>query len=231
MTAHRPRTIRLLEIASVACFAAAVAALALRLWAVTWDTPQLSTLCAAVFFGYVAADVASGVAHWFCDTFFEEDTPVIGRALIQPFREHHTDPLAITRHGFFEVNGNTCLALLPVVLAVLLAGDPAPGDAAPSLFVQCFLLVFAVATFGTNQFHKWAHQERPAPAVRWMQSLGLIVSPDHHDRHHREPYRQAFCITAGWCDSVLDGIGIFERIERAVRRNPMDRVKRVDGRH
>jgi len=54
---------------------------------------QPAALIGAALLGAVAADLASGVVHWACDTFFAEDTPVIGRALIFPFREDHRDPL------------------------------------------------------------------------------------------------------------------------------------------
>jgi len=217
MTADRPATLRFLEMASVAVFTAVCGMLAMRLWSVPWERPELLRIGAGVAIGYLVADVVSGIVHWFCDTFFHDDTPLIGRAFIQPFREHHADPLAITRHDFFEVNGNSCLALLPVAALVLLLGGPGPGEAVPALFAQSLLLSFALATFATNQFHKWAHQQRPAAPVRWLQASGLILSPAHHGRHHRVPYRQSFCITAGWLDPLLDRTRVFERIERAVR--------------
>jgi len=210
-------TIRMLEAASVAGFATVAGALAVRLWSVPWEAPQLLQMGAGALLGYLLADVASGVVHWFCDTFFHEDTPLIGRAFIHPFREHHVDPLAITRHGFFEVNGNNCLALLPLLIAVLVLGDPHQGEAVPALFAQSLTLGFTLATFATNQFHKWAHQHRPAAAVRRLQAIGVILSPAHHSRHHREPYRQAYCITVGWLDPLLDRTRLFERIEHAVR--------------
>src|SRR5258707_1191647 len=79
-----------------------------------WPEGGLTVLFAALV-GCIATDFAAGLAHWFCDTFFEEDTPVIGPYLIGPFREHHRDPLAMTAHGFLEVNGNSCLILIPFV--------------------------------------------------------------------------------------------------------------------
>jgi hypothetical protein len=220
MGSVRPVAIRLREAASVAGCAAACGALATRLWSVPWDESQLLSIGAGAVLGYLVADVVSGIVHWIGDTFFRDDTPVIGRAFIHPFREHHADPLAITRHGFFEVNGNSCLALLPFVAAVLLLGEPRPGEAAPALFGQSVALAFALTTFATNQIHKWAHQQRPAAAVRWMQAAGLILSPAHHGRHHAAPYQQAFCITAGWLDPLLDRTRLFERIEHAIRRFP-----------
>lgn len=210
----------MLEMAAVAGFAAVSGALVMRLWSVPWERSQLLTICAGAVLGYFVADIASGVVHWFCDTFFHEDTPVIGRALIRPFREHHIDPLAITRHDFFEINGNSCLALLPLVTAVLIPGEPRAGEAVPVLFAQSAVVAFALATFATNQFHKWAHQPRPAAVVRWLQAIGIVLSPAHHSRHHSRPYRQAFCITAGWFDPLLDHARIFERIEHAVRPVP-----------
>ena len=32
--------------------------------------------------GFLAADMASGVLHWFCDTYFESTTPFIGPMFI-----------------------------------------------------------------------------------------------------------------------------------------------------
>ena len=50
---------------------------------------------ASVLIGYLAADFLSGTVHWFCDTFFNAKTPLIGRFLIQPFRDHHSQPRRI----------------------------------------------------------------------------------------------------------------------------------------
>ena len=68
--------------------------------------------------GLLAADLVSGMVHWAGDTLCDEDTPVLGRHFIRPFREHHVDPKAITRHDFIETNGNNCIASMPVLGAV-----------------------------------------------------------------------------------------------------------------
>ena len=57
-------------------------------------------LIAALGLGIAAADFITGFLHWLCDTYFAEDTPIIGPAVIEPFREHHRDPLAMTRRAF-----------------------------------------------------------------------------------------------------------------------------------
>lgn len=221
-SSDRPVTLRLFEWASVAAFTGTCGALLVQLSSVPWGRLQLITIGVGTLLGYLVADVVSGVVHWFFDTYFHDDTPLIGRAFVHPFREHHVDPLAITRHDFFEVNGNTSLALLPVVIAALLLGNPGDGELGTARFAQTatqtVALAFALATFATNQFHQWAHQERPAAAVRWLQASGLILSPAHHRNHHSGNYRQSFCITAGWLDPLLDRMHFFQRIEHVVRR-------------
>src|SRR5690606_27261216 len=76
-------------------------------------------LMAALFVGWVAADFGSGMVHWACDTWGSVDAPLVGAALLRPFREHHVDEKAITRHDFIETNGLNCLATLPLLLAAV----------------------------------------------------------------------------------------------------------------
>jgi ubiquitin-conjugating enzyme E2 variant len=167
---------------------------------------------AAVLF----ADLASGVVHWWCDTFFDEKTPVIGPAVIFPFREHHRDPLAITRRGFFEVNHSNCLVMLPPLAAAWWWAWPA-GGAPAAIFGASFLLVLAPAVWMTNQIHQWAHAPAIPRAVRWAQRWHLILDPEQHERHHTPDAATGYCITTGWLNPLLDRLGILPAIERGLR--------------
>ncbi len=160
--------------------------------------------------GWAASDLASGVAHWFCDTFFDADTPGIGPAIIAPFREHHHDPLAITRRSFLEVNRSNYVAVLPVLAVVVWRGDAVPVG--PSAFVPACLLSLAVGVSLTNQFHRWAHARRVPRVARWLQRAGLAIEPAHHARHHASGGTRAFCVTAGWWNPLLDTLHVFERL-------------------
>lgn len=211
--AQGPPAHRAVEIAAIASFAALAGLAAWRLatHATAADGPRLA---AAAVLGLLAADLASGLVHWACDTWGALDTPLLGKAFLRPFREHHVDAQAITRHDFVETNGNNCLVALPVLALALL---PELGPAAPvGTFVAAWLLSLGVATMATNQIHKWAHQDTPPPFVAALQRARLLLPPARHAAHHRPPYAADFCITLGWLNAPLRAIGFFGRLERAI---------------
>jgi ubiquitin-conjugating enzyme E2 variant len=169
-------------------------------------------LAAAAVAGYVAADFVSGVTHWLFDTWGSERTPIIGRAFVRPFREHHVDPDSICRHDFVETNGNSCIASAPVLAAACLI----PVDGGAGLFATGFLSVLSVASVATNQLHKWAHERDPGRAVRILQRSRLILSARHHRLHHQAPNDSHYCITTGWLNPLLETSGFFRRLEWAI---------------
>ena len=204
----RPKLFLAIEAAAVSAFMTMMIALLCRLAASLQDHVDAAWCLFAAAAGWLAADFASGLVHWFADTFFEEDTRCIGPLLIQPFREHHRDPLAMTRHGFLELTGNSCLVLLPVVGAAL---------ALPlSLFFQAAVATFALGLFATNLFHKWAHDSVAPGCVRWLQSRWLILPPAHHRRHHSANHGAAYCVTTGWTNSIAEASGAFAALRRVL---------------
>lgn len=204
---------RAVELAAIVAFVALGATAAWRLGAHATADDGLRIVAAAIL-GLLAADLASGLVHWACDTWGSLDTPLLGKAFLRPFREHHVDPQAITRHDFVETNGNNCLVALPVLGLALL---PPLGPEAPAgTFVAAFLLSLGLATMATNQIHKWAHQDAPPRLVAWLQRARLLLPPTCHAAHHRPPYAADYCITLGWLNAPLRAIGFFGRLERAI---------------
>ncbi len=151
----------------------------------------------AALLGWLLADLFSGLLHWALDTYGSVRTPLVGPAIIRPFREHHADPLGMTRHDFFEVNGASCLGCLP-----LLAG----AVAFPGGFWHSVLVSTSIGILFTNQCHKWAHipSEKNAFLIRNLQKLGLVLRPAEHAKHHTAPYNSHFCTASGWLNRPLN---------------------------
>ena len=202
--------VRLFDWFSITSWSLVMAAVAWRLGPALWHSPWVAT--AAAVTGYLAADFISGFVHWLADSWGSVDMPLVGKALLRPFREHHVDAKAITRHDFVETNGNNCfISLAPAVACLLL---PLEGDA--WLFATVSLASLVVWIFLTNQFHKWSHEDAPPRAIDLMQRAHLILPRGHHDLHHRAPYNRTYCITAGWMNYPLDAIRFYPALERVI---------------
>jgi ubiquitin-conjugating enzyme E2 variant len=204
------RAVRRFEIVSIAIYSVAMACLAIHIAPHVLRSPWLAA--SAFMAGFVAADFVSGCVHWAADTWGTPDWPVVGNALIRPFREHHVDQTEITRHDFIETNGNNCfISIFPTVGAALL-----PMGGAASIFCVEMVFALSLAILGTNQFHKWAHMESPPPVVRALQRANLLLPPEHHAVHHAPPYAKYYCITVGWLNEALYRLRFFQTLERVI---------------
>jgi hypothetical protein len=204
------RGVRRFEMVSIAAYALSMIWLAAHILRQVLQAPWLAL--SAFMAGFVAADFVSGFVHWAADTWGTPDWPLVGKALIRPFREHHVDQIEITRHDFIETNGNNCfVSIFPTVSAALL---PMHGTA--SVFACELMFALSLAVLGTNQFHKWAHMETPPRPVGFLQRANLLLPPDHHAVHHSAPYAKYYCITVGWMNEVLYRVRFFQTLERFI---------------
>lgn len=205
---------RALGIVSIAAFIVMTGWLLWRVGSAANSAADWWIIGASLLAGYVASDFTSGLVHWGFDTWGSLYTPFLGKAFIRPFREHHFDEMAITRHDFVETNGNNSLVSLPVLgLAALV---PLTSGGASGIIITTFLVAVCVATFFTNQCHAWAHAERVPKLVGLLQRWHLILPPEHHAEHHKKPYLSHYCITTGWLNSLLGATGFFRIMERAI---------------
>jgi ubiquitin-conjugating enzyme E2 variant len=205
---------RCLNIAGIVVFASLTVRATLEFVAIGREVGAPGWLASlAVLLALPLADFFSGLVHWAADSWGSADWPIIG-GFVGPFRHHHVDPQAMTRHGFMRRFGDNVIAALPTFWFASLA----EGSAAWRLF--CGVLWVAVAWWvvATAQFHVWAHSPAPPRPVRWLQRAWLILPPEHHARHHRAPHRSHYCITTGWLDAPLRGLKFFPLLERLVTR-------------
>ena len=215
-TDERFSPFRIFQTAAFVVFGATCIALALEILEGARATGHAWILLPIAVVAYAAADFISGFVHFLADNFGSPDTPILGKAFVTPFREHHIDPKGILRHPFLIANGNNCLVAAPPLLLVLLF---VPVDSSLAGYaIGAFWLFFSMAIFLTNQFHKWAHTDAPPRIVVRLQRLGIVLSKEHHDVHHKSPFDTYYCITVGWWNPLLERIRFFETIERIVRR-------------
>ncbi|RYZ08630.1 MAG: carotenoid synthesis regulator CarF [Myxococcales bacterium] len=197
------RSHRILEIGGLAVSAAltvVTAVLAVR------ASPEGGIWFAALacFAGLCLADLMSGLVHWSADTYGSPTMPIFG-GFVRTFREHHADQADITRHDFIETNGDVCIFSSPVHLTLLLWVENA--------FALFLVLGVFIGSYFNSQIHKWAHAAEPPWLVRAGQRTRVLLSPGHHSRHHSGAHLTHYCITTGWMNRVLDGVGFFRKLE------------------
>lgn len=163
-------------------------------------------ILAKLLAGWLIADLLGGFVHWLQDRVLTEFTPVLGWIVVVPNRRHHRDPMAFAARSVIARNGTTWFAAGVVSLMWLALFGPS--------------LVWFSATIGgavSSSVHFLTHQPRRANrAIRILQEIGLLQSAAHHAGHHRPPSDRRYCPLTGWVNPVVDGLGVWRRLEHAL---------------
>lgn len=181
-----------------------------------WDEAQPSAwiVAAAILAGYIAADFVSGFVHWLNDTWFDEKV-FLGRR-IAIAREHHTHPQNILGYTFLEqaTVGSAPSVVLIGPVAAFVSLSPI-SELSIFLMVVC-LEVAVCLLFGTS-LHNLGHRRGKFGLTRFAQRWKLVMSPEHHQLHHRGDHSIRYCTVNGWADYPLDQLNFWRWLEGVVQ--------------
>jgi plasmanylethanolamine desaturase len=209
---------QLLELCSVVVFTVLLGFMLYRLHRDIELRENAGLIAVAFLLSMIVADLISGLVHWLADTWATVEFPILGPTLIKNFREHHSDPLALTRKGLVETNGDNCMILIPAQVGALfipLGRGGVEAGGVEWLFFYVFVVFFTFWIMVTNQIHKWAHlrPEQVNFVVRFCQKMRIFLPYHEHQIHHTVPFESHYCITNGWLNHFLARIGFYRKLE------------------
>ncbi|MDK9695246.1 MAG: fatty acid desaturase family protein [Siculibacillus sp.] len=118
------------------------------------------------------------------------------------FKYHHPRPNALGRRNLRELCADTLFfAALPwsLTLNVVVAVSPPPA------WVIAAGVSTVIGALFIQYFHATLHRREPPAFVAAMRRLGLLMTPEAHQRHH-DVQDNSFAIIAGWTNPPLDRI-------------------------
>ncbi|XP_076812052.1 plasmanylethanolamine desaturase 1-like isoform X1 [Clavelina lepadiformis] len=169
-----------------------------------------------VFAGLLIADFESGFVHWFMDTYGSENTPILGETILA-FRQHHRYPIAITYNTTIRTFGDPAASCLPQLLWSTWTIKHFIGDTF-SYFLVLFVFAWCGLQSWVNQIHQWSHthSKQIPPVAQLLQKVGLILSKQHHHKHHISPHTCDYCVVSGIMDGPLEALQFWRRMENLI---------------
>lgn len=152
-----------------------------------------------------AVDFVSGFFHWAEDTFWDENTPIVGKWIVVPNVIHHENPAAFTEKTWWQSSWD--LFLISVIIAMMAFSYNA---------LTWHVILFCILGANANQLHKYAHMptSNVPVLVRWLQRLRILQSARDHGAHHRGDKNMAYCVITPFLNPVLDLLGFWRGLER-----------------
>lgn len=159
----------------------------------------------SIMLSVLIADFLTGIFHWIEDTYFSEDTPLIGR-IIQLNRLHHDDPMDMCKTPWYRsIKETTSLSM-----AIALLVHP--------LFANKLLVIStATLTSLSNLIHKWNHlpQRKVNPVYRKYLQGVIFQGNKSHKIHHDNPMRDYF-ILSEFLNPVAEAVGFWRNLEDSI---------------
>jgi ubiquitin-conjugating enzyme E2 variant len=163
-------------------------------------------------------DFASGLIHWVEDTFWTEDTPLVGRWIVVPNVLHHHDGSAFVRNNWLQSSWD-----------LLTVGALIVGFSYLTNLLSWQVWLFVAIGVNANQIHKWSHVP-PGKVPSWvraLQSLYVLQSSAHHVAHHRNQKNSAYCVITPVLNPVLKKMRFWRALDQILVR-PSAAPRRAD---
>jgi ubiquitin-conjugating enzyme E2 variant len=170
-------------------------------------TQRIRMLFVEVLAVVFAADLVSGLVHWWEDAYARTDCGPFKQVAIDNLR-HHAKPREFLAKSYWQSSWDLwLLGAAAVAVAALL-------DA-----FSWHIVLFAVLVANANQIHKWAHRTREenGPIVAALQRLHLIQSTRHHSLHHQGLRNSHYCVITNFLNPILEELRLWSRLERLIK--------------
>jgi ubiquitin-conjugating enzyme E2 variant len=150
---------------------------------------------------FYAADFFTGFIHWLEDSFWSENTPVLGKWIIQPNELHHRKPTSFLAKNWWQSSYDAVIiGIIILVIAFL------------SKHLGWEIVLFVLFSISACQIHKYSHQpvSRLSLAVRFLQKARIIQDSSHHVKHHTGEKNTNYCLISPLLNPVLHKIHFWE---------------------
>src|SRR5207245_5555945 len=166
-----------------------VSTIAAIVWlSLSWGVlrPSWYMVLLAIAGGLFIVDLITGVLHWTFDAWFSENVTSVRRMVIM-VREHHLYPERIFQYSFYHDAGIlswiSFVLTSPVILYSLYwSGNPTLSRI--YYYGMCICVVVSLGLVFMLEFHKCGHRPKSAKWLRVLQRLHLLLSFEHHMKHH-----------------------------------------------
>jgi ubiquitin-conjugating enzyme E2 variant len=167
----------------------------------------------ATVVGIFVGDFITGLLHWAFDTWFSEKTSVLSRMVIM-VREHHVYPDRLFQYSFHHHAGPLSWMAFFFTAPVFFLAIYVPSALSQYAVWTGILVSFEIVFM--FEFHKFGHRMHPFKVTRGLQRLRLLLSPEHHLRHHSGNHDRNYCLINGVADDVCGNAFVWRGLERII---------------
>ena len=153
---------------------------------------------------FYAADFFTGFIHWLEDSFWTENTPILGKWLIQPNELHHRKPTSFLVKSWWQSSYDAVVIGIVILLIALLLKH-----------LTWEISLFVLISISACQIHKYSHQppSRLPVTVRFLQKARIIQDGQHHVKHHMGEKNSNYCLITPFLNPVLQKIHFWKLME------------------